>query len=760
MKHFHLSKAIFLLTLFLSSALGIQAQTTFNYTGTIVNYTVPAGTTSLVITARGAQGGASSYFSGGQGASMSGSFAVTPGQVLKILVGQQPASGSNAGGGGGGSFVWDDATGTLLIAAGGGGGGGFSGSQAGLNAVITNDGTNGGTLSSGGGVSGNGGTQPTGQSSWACGGAGWLTNGNAGSISGSCTCSGGTRALLGGTAGTFVGGSSVGNGGFGGGGAANARCGIVGGGGGGGYSGGGAGADGPAPYVAGGGGGSFNSGTLQTNSVGNTGNGQVVIAPPPCSNPPASTGATSLCIGAVSTLSNGVSGGVWSSSNASVASVNAGTGAVTGVLVGTANITYSVSGGCSSFVTLTVTATPSISNITSNAPLCAGNTLTMTANTPLNVSAYSWAGPGAITGASMAVASVAGVTTASSGAYSLTVSNGTGVGCSVTYTTPVSILASPASTLGTAQICQTFTTLLTNSVSGGTWTSTSGSVASVSASGLVTGLTAGTTTISYTLSSGCAATRVVTVNALPVLTISPSSSATVCLSNSASFSAIAPGATFNWVGVSGATGLSCTSCAAPAITPAATGASVYSVTATSGAGCTTTSGVTITVNELPSDISGSSNVCVGTATTLTSSAGGDWTSSNVGVAAIGISSGVVTGLSTGAVTISYTLPTGCRKTAVMNVLATPAPIGGTAAVCSGLTTNLTHPVSGGTWSSSDAVVASVNPSGVVTGGNAGNATISYTLPSGCIVTALATVNTLPAAIVGSRRLCVSRQQPL
>jgi trimeric autotransporter adhesin len=718
-------KIYFLLLMFCISVLFTYAQsTTFNYTGTVQTYTVPAGISSIAADVSGAQGGnfSSPAASGGLGGRAQGTIAVTPGQILQIYVGQQAGSsscgsGSVGGGNSGGGAQGGNAN---PFGCGGSGGGGSSD-------VRTVAGSSFAALDSRLLVGGGGGG-----AAWSCGGesggtGGGLTGGNGincGSYNLS-SCGGPGTQTAGGAAGS---GASAGGVGFGGNGGTNYSSG-----GGGGYYGGGGsqngGACGGSSYIAGTG---VTSAT--TTSGFRSGNGIVIITPL-CSNPPASTGEGNLCAGASTTFSNTVASGTWSSSNTAVASIVAGTGVLTAASAGTANITYSVGGGCFSSRTVTVTVAPSISGIATNSPLCANSTLTLTANSPVNVTSFLWEGPAAIIGTSTSSASVPGIGTSGSGIYSLTVTNGTGVGCVITYTTSVSILASPASITGPASVCQSFSTTVINTVAGGTWTSTNTSVAPISSSGVVTGSSAGTAIISYTLSSGCTTTREVTVNSLPVITISPSSSATVCLSNSASFSAIAPGATFNWVGVSGATGLSCTSCAAPAITPAATGASVYSVTATSGAGCTTTSGVTVTVNELPSDISGSSNVCVGTATTLTSSAGGDWTSSNVGVAAIGISSGVVTGLSTGAVTISYTLPTGCRKTAVMNVLATPAPIGGTAAVCSGLTTNLTHPVSGGTWSSSDAVVASVNPSGVVTGGTAGNATISYTLPSGCIVTA-------------------------
>jgi len=656
---------------------------------------------------------------------------VTPSQTLNVYVGQQGvggfccttvAGGTNSGGGADG--------GTGSSGNGGSGGGGATDIRI-------------GTALSGrlivGGAGGGG--------SFDCGaGAGGAGGGLTGLTGTGCSSTPPTVGAPGTPSGGGVGGSGAGSGGLGFGGAGT----NWGGGGGGGYYGGAGG------YQGGGGGGSSYYGGVGVTGASTTpgsraGNGICIITPL-CSNPPASTGTMALCIAGSATLSNTVSGGTWASSNPGVATVT-GSGTYTGVGTGTSTITYNVGGGCFSTVVVTVAVAPSVSSVTSNAPLCANNTLTLTASGAAGVSTYSWSGPAAITGGATAAASVPSITTGNTGTYSLTVSSaGTGPGCAVTYTTAVSVLAAPAAITGTASVCNTFTTALGEVTTGGTWTSTATGVATVGTSGIVTGVSPGTATISYTLGSGCAATVVATVNALPSLSITPSSSATICYNSSSTFTASAAGATFSWSGISGATGLSCTSCAAPAITPASLGSNVYSVTATSSAGCTTTSGVTVSVNPLPAAITGSSNVCVGTSTLLSGGTGGAW-SSGSGNASVGISTGLVTGASVGAATISYTLPTSCYVTFAMNILPTPAAIGGTLSVCSGLTTNLTHAVSGGVWASSNAAIATVNPSGVVTGGTAGNAVISYTLPSGCTVLATTTVNALPAAISGTAAVC-------
>ena len=94
----------------------------FNYTGSLVTFTVPiAGTYQIV--AFGAQGGGSmtgqNIGVGGLGAEFGGNFNLTAGEILEIAVG---GAGSGIGGGGG-SFVVGPGNAPLVIAGGGGGGG-------------------------------------------------------------------------------------------------------------------------------------------------------------------------------------------------------------------------------------------------------------------------------------------------------------------------------------------------------------------------------------------------------------------------------------------------------------------------------------------------------------------------------------------------------------------------------------------------------------------------------------------------------------
>lgn len=158
----------------------------FGYTGAAQTYTVPDGVTSLYIEANGAQGNSGPFYSGGLGARVQATLAVTPGETLTIYVGG--IGGYNGGGrslantrfnGGGASDVRrsaaapsTDLTERLLVAAGGGGGtnqdvggpggapnggkgGGQGGSQLGSTvggdgATQTSGGNDGGALGQGG----------------------------------------------------------------------------------------------------------------------------------------------------------------------------------------------------------------------------------------------------------------------------------------------------------------------------------------------------------------------------------------------------------------------------------------------------------------------------------------------------------------------------------------------------------------------------------------------------------------------------------
>ena len=266
---------------------------------------VPA-TGSYTITCAGACGRASSSQTNyGYGAVMTGTFSLTQGDILKIIVGQIGTI-SNAGSGGGGTGVVKSDN-SILVIAGGGGGAGITAGTPGHGLTTTQGG--------GGATSGNGGAKgfTLGDGGWSGGGGGFSTDG----YGGDSTWDGGNPGTRGGPGGGFsfanggVGSSSGGccttanEGGFGCGGGGG---GTYGGGGGGGYSGGsgsqytGSGSTGTYGSY-GGGGGSINSGSSQTNSSGvNNGNGYVTITP----NFTISTGGIPYSLAVYAAITNGV----------------------------------------------------------------------------------------------------------------------------------------------------------------------------------------------------------------------------------------------------------------------------------------------------------------------------------------------------------------------------------------------------------------------------------------------------------------------
>ena len=175
-------------------------------------------------------------------------------------------------------------------------------------------------------------------------------------------------------------------------------------------------------------------------------------------------------------------------------------------------------------------------------------------------------------------------------------------------------------------------------------------------------------------------------------------------------------------------------------------AGVYTVSATKAAtGCTATmiGNATISITAVPNTpavIAGTRSMCAGSTTTLTdATTGGIWSSLNTAVATIS-SSGVVTGLSAGTVTINYTVTNagGCTNfsstTITINAVPTaPGLISGNTSVCKGTTSTLTETTTGGVWSSSNNSTATITTKGVVTGIAAGTAIITYTVTnnSGC-----------------------------
>jgi hypothetical protein len=162
-------------------------------------------------------------------------------------------------------------------------------------------------------------------------------------------------------------------------------------------------------------------------------------------------------------------------------------------------------------VTMVVNPLSNAGTISGTSPLCIAATATYASN---GTSGGSWSST------NTAVASVnatTGVITAiSAGTTNITYTVTSGCGSPVSAFKSLTINAAPtvAAITGTASVTVGSTTQLSDATAGGTWSSANQSIATVSSTGLVTGISAGNATISYTVSNGCgtvAATRSVAV---------------------------------------------------------------------------------------------------------------------------------------------------------------------------------------------------------------------------------------------------------
>jgi trimeric autotransporter adhesin len=455
------------------------------------------------------------------------------------------------------------------------------------------------------------------------------------------------------------------------------------------------------------------------------------------------------------TLGNTSGGGTWSSGTTSVATVVSGTGVVTGVAQGTSVIQYS--NGCGSAATTTITVYAPPANISSSGSLCSNGATTTLFNTS-NGGTWTTGNAAIATIAAIAGTNNALVTDKSTTANGTVIMTYTNVCGSKTYTTYPNISSGTIS--GASALCTGSALTYTDAFPGGTWVSSNSSVATVSSSGVVTGLTAGTATISYYQGLTCisqAATLPITVNASSGIAAISATTFTICntttngSSITTSLSETTSGGTWSVSSGSLAT-LNATS--GSPVTLTALSAGVPTVTYTIPGGCFVTANVTIGNN--PGAISGGNTVCRGSTLTLSdTSVGGTWSTSNVNNATVNSSTGVVYGATIiGSCTITYTVG-GCASTtlAITNS-ASPGTTSGTSSICtpgsSSSYANLTNTSSGGTWSSSNTAIATVSSTTGTTityfGVAAGTDTISYSFGSCGVAIYPVTVNQLPASI--------------
>ena len=456
-------------------------------------------------------------------------------------------------------------------------------------------------------------------------------------------------------------------------------------------------------------------------------------------------GTANVCVGLTASLSDGISGGTWTSSNTSVATIGSTTGIITGLGTGgTTTIIYTLNPGSCTISTV-ATVNPAPSAINGNPVVCQGSSITLTDA----VTGGIWSSSNTLVGS---VGSTSGVVTGIGGGTTTILY--TSANC-----TPVTVVVTvnPVSPiLGTFMLCTGLSSLLTDAIAGGTWTSSNTIIATIgSSSGVVNAINTGTTTIIHTFTTGCTVSAVVTVNLSPVAITGTTS---LCFGNTTTFLDGTAGGAWSSSNTSIATIGSTTGNATAVSTTGGVTTISYTMP---GTGCNATT--VLTVNPVPAPIQGNLDICVGLTTDLTDpTPGGGWLSGNTYAAPIDPSTGVATGVHAGTAIITYTLPaTGCTALAVLTVNSSPIAIEGNFNMCVGFPTQLSDPSGTGTWTSSNTAVGTVGvTTGIVSPQGSGTTTISYILASGCNAAATITVNPVPGAISGTLNSCAGYFTPL
>ena len=433
------------------------------------------------------------------------------------------------------------------------------------------------------------------------------------------------------------------------------------------------------------------------------------------------SGTDSVCTGASITITASIAGGAWSASGAEMSDSVA-----SGFIGDSATIYYSVNGTCGLDTAKTiiyVKKLPVIEQITGDSIVCVASTL------PLydSVNGGKWfvddatiatidSNTGVLTGVASGTVNVI---------YSLTNSCGTKDTFKVITVNDVPIVPG---IVGDTIVCEIASINLTDDSTGGFWQISDNTIATVDA-GVVTGISAGDVIISYTDTNRCGATTVtqsIAVHPLPhagVIT----GDVSVCVSANTTLADTAAG------GVWSVAGGVATISSGGVVAGVAIGTVVVSYTNTNDCGTADTF-MSITVKDVPivPALSGADVVCALQTIALTDdSTGGVWHSANSSIASV--SEGIVTGLTPGATTISYSVTNTCGTTTVMqgitvNPLPIAGPVSGPSSVCTGDNITLTAPGSGAWLAVNDNASVSV---GVVTGNMSGSDGILYIVTNSC-----------------------------
>lgn len=410
----------------------------------------------------------------------------------------------------------------------------------------------------------------------------------------------------------------------------------------------------------------------------------------------------------------------------------------------TSTTTYTVvgtSGNCTSSATITVTVNnaPTLTNITSNSPVCEGQSIDFVIMGCTNCNSFSWSGPGGFT-STVQNATRANVLPTHSGNYTVTITGAGGctttgmVSVTVTARPTMNVTGTPSLTICTGQTTQ----LLATGATSYTWLPATG----LSSTTIANPVANPTSTTTYTVTGttgNCTNTTTVTVTISSGLNISANASPgqTICVGQSTTLTA-SGGTTYTWMpgNLTGGT-----------VNVSPTSTTTYTVVGNT-AGCTGTATITITVNNgLTVNVTANPGltICPNGSTTLTATGATEyvWTPPT-GLSSTTIANPVANPTSTTTYTVVGNTG-GCTGTAVVTVT-----VG--AGLNVGITSNpgLTICPNGTTVLTATGATSYVWSNGITTANNTITTAGTYTVTgtsNNCTATASATVVVSPQMIL-------------
>ncbi|MVM35951.1 hypothetical protein GO755_38415 [Spirosoma sp. HMF4905] len=419
------------------------------------------------------------------------------------------------------------------------------------------------------------------------------------------------------------------------------------------------------------------------------------------------------------------------------------------VAVGATDGTYSVTAintaGCSATATgsITINANPVVT--LSSATVCAGQTAILSATPGYTTYLFS-SGLAQVGSSNVATGTADGI-------YSVTAISD--VGCSGTATGSITVNPLPVVDLISATICVGQSATLVATAGYASYTFSAGLTPISGQPNMAIGTVDGTYSVTATSVDGCVGTGAgsITVSPLPVVTLS---STTICAGQSATLVATSGYDSYSFS--AGLTPVAGTPNAAIGDT-----GGLYSVTATTLAGCSATATSSITVNPLPVVSLTSATICIGQTASLSATAGYASYLFSTGLTPVPGTPNVATGTADGIYSVTAISTDGCSATTTGSITVSPAVVVtlSSATICAGQVGVLTATAGYDTYIFS-AGLTQDGVTNIASGTVDGMYSVTAISAAGCIGTATGSITVNPSAVVAlsSATICAGQSATL